>query len=67
MDRDPNRSGREGGGGGRKGEGELYLTLHCQHQDDFCINRFTATYKSAKPEIITAGGGDSSVVRAPDS
>ena len=21
----------------RRGKGELYLSLHCHHQDDFCI------------------------------
>ena len=27
-----------GGGGGGAGEGrKLYLTLHCHHQNDFCI------------------------------
>ena len=27
----------EGGGGREVGGGELYLTLHWQHQNDFCI------------------------------
>ena len=31
MERGRGGSGEEGGGGG----GELYLTLHCQHQNDF--------------------------------
>ena len=26
-----------GGGGGTGGGGRLYLTLHCHHQNDFCI------------------------------
>ena len=29
--------GGGGGGGERKGEGGLYLTLHCRHRNDCCI------------------------------
>ena len=33
------RDGEKGGGGGMEvgGEGGIYLSLHCHHQNDFCI------------------------------
>ena len=35
--RDGEKGGREGGMWGGRGGGIIYLSLHCHHQNDFCI------------------------------